>query len=385
MAWADHLGHTLGKRIPAAGVLETSDAKGFGFCDATLSWDVVAELHEGARLTGWETGYPDLFAKPELDTFRFLPWRPGVGQVVSDVVAHGGEPVHTAPRTVLRRVVERLAELGYRAEIGVEIEFFLLDPAARPLGGSVHCYSLETANELDPALTTITEGLAGYVLVEGVTSEYGPAQLEINLHHADPLTAADDGFRLKYAVRALARRAGARATFMAKPFQGLSGSSMHLHLSLWRDGEPAFAPEGGAENPLMRSAIAGILAHLPAITVFGAPSINSYKRFESRSYYAPNTASWGGDNRTTAVPVSRCHGCPPRRFNSPGRTSGSRICWARTPSTITPSWWRRTGRPASPPSRSGSVTASSIWRDLSPEGERGPAGDRRADGAYRYC
>jgi glutamine synthetase len=362
VAWADHLGHTLGKRIPAAGVLETSDAKGFGFCDATLSWDVVAELHEGARLTGWETGYPDLFAKPELDTFRFLPWRPGVGQVVSDVVAHGGEPVHTAPRTVLRRVVERLAELGYRAEIGVEIEFFLLDPA----------------------LTTITEGLAGYVPVEGVTSEYGPAQLEINLHHADPLTAADDGFRLKYAVRALARRAGARATFMAKPFQGLSGSSMHLHLSLWRDGEPAFAPVGGAENPLMRSAIAGILVHLPAITVFGAPSINSYKRFESRSY-APSTASWGGDNRTAAVPVSRCHGCPPRRFNSPGRTSGSRICWARAPSTITPSWWRRTGRPASPPSRSGSVTATSIWRDLSPGGERGPAGDRRADGAYRYC
>lgn len=201
---------------------------------------------------------------------------------MSDVVAHGGEPVHTALRTVLRRVVERLAELGYRAEIGVEIEFFLLDPAARPLGGSVHCYSLENANELDPALTTITEGLAGYVPVEGVTSEY------------------DDGFRLKYAARALARRAGARATFMAKPFQGLSGSSMHLHLSLWRDGEPAFAPEGGAENPLMRSAIAGILAHLPAITVFGAPSINSYKRFENKSY-APNTASWGGDNRTAAV------------------------------------------------------------------------------------
>jgi glutamine synthetase len=223
-----------------------------------------------------------------------------VGQVVSDVVAQGGEPVHTAPRTVLRRVVERLAELGYRAEIGVEIEFFLLDPAARPLGGSVRCYSLENANELDPALTTITEGLAGYVPVEGVTSEYGPAQLEINLHHADPLTAADDGFRLKYAARALARRAGARATFMAKPFQGLSGSSMHLHLSLWRDGEPAFAPEGGAENPLMRSAIAGILAHLPAITVFGAPSINSYKRFENKSD-APNTASWGGDNRTAAV------------------------------------------------------------------------------------
>ena len=136
--------------------------------------------------------------------------------------------------------------------------------------------------------------------VEGVTSEYGPAQFEINLHHADPLTAADDGFRLKYALRTLARLAGARATFMAKPFGGLSGSSMHLHVSLWRDGEPAFAPDDGAENALHRAVIAGVVAHLPAITVFGAPNINSYKRFEDRSY-APTTANWGGDNRTASV------------------------------------------------------------------------------------
>jgi glutamine synthetase len=87
---------------------------------------------------------------------------------------------------------------------------------------------------------------------------------------------------------------------MAKPFQGLSGSSMHLHVSLWRDDEPAFAPDAGAENPLMRAAIGGLLEHLRAITVFGAPSINSYKRFEPKSY-APRTATWGGDNRSAAV------------------------------------------------------------------------------------
>jgi glutamine synthetase len=75
---------------------------------------------------------------------------------------------------------------------------------------------------------------------------------------------------------------------------------MHLHVSLWRDGEPAFSPDAGAENPLMRAAIAGVVRHLPAITVFGAPNINSYKRFEARSY-APATATWGADNRTAAV------------------------------------------------------------------------------------
>jgi len=299
VAWADHLGHTLGKRLPAAGFLDRADER-VGFCDATLSWDVVATVHEGARLTGWRTGFPDLYATPDLGTFRLLPWRPGAGQVLGDLVDHEGNPVRTAPRTVLRRLTERLAELGYHAEIGVEIEFFLLDPAAQPLATAVHCYSLEKLNELDPVLTSITQRLAGYLPVEAVTSEYGPGQLEINIHHRDPLGAADDAFRLKYALRALARAAGARVTFMAKPFQGLSGSSMHLHVSLWRDGEPAFVPDAGAENPLMRAAIGGVLRHLPAITVFGAPNINSYKRFETGSY-APATATWGGDNRTAAV------------------------------------------------------------------------------------
>jgi glutamine synthetase len=300
VAWPDHLGHTLGKRLPAASFLERLPQQRVGFCDAALSWDVTATVHEGARLTDWRTGFPDLYAVPDPGAFRLLPWRPGTGQVVSDVADHQGDLVRTAPRTVLRGVTERLSRLGYRAEVGVETEFFLLDTAGQPLGGPVHCYSLEKLNDLDPVLTAIVGGLTGYLPVEAVTSEYGPGQIEINILHADPLTAADDAFRLKYAVRALARAAGARATFMAKPFQGLSGSSMHLHVSLWRDGSPAFAPRAGAENPLMRAAVAGLVRHLPAITVFGAPSINSYKRYEARSY-APATASWGGDNRTGAV------------------------------------------------------------------------------------
>ena len=215
VAWADHLGHTLGKRLPAAGFLDQAANERVGFCDATLSWDVVANVHEGGRLTGWHTGFPDLYAAPDLDTFRLLPWRPGAGQVLGDIVDHEGNPVRTAPRTVLRRVTERLAELGYHAEIGVEIEFFLLDLAGQPLAAAVHCYSLEKLNELDPILTSITQGLAGYLPVEAVTSEYGPGQLEINIHHRDPIGAADDAFRLKYALRALARAAGARVTFMA--------------------------------------------------------------------------------------------------------------------------------------------------------------------------
>ena len=109
--------------------------------------------------------------------------------------------------------------------------------------------------------------------------------------------------RLKYGVREMARRAGVKATFMAKPFNKFSGSSMHLHVSLWKDGEPAFAPANGSENPLMRQALGGLIRHLPGIALYGSPTVNSYKRFELDSF-APVNVSWGGDNRTVVDPVA---------------------------------------------------------------------------------
>jgi glutamine synthetase len=138
------------------------------------------------------------------------------------------------------------------------------------------------------------------VPVEGILTEYGPGQVEVNLAHADALTAADDAFRLRYAIKELARRHGLLATFMAKPFAGLSGSSSHVHVSLWQQGSPAFAPAGGGESPLARHAVGGLLGHLPAVTLFGSPTVNSYKRFVPDAF-APVTATWGGDNRTAAV------------------------------------------------------------------------------------
>ena len=116
----------------------------------------------------------------------------------------------------------------------------------------------------------------------------------------DALGAADQAARFKYATRELARQGGALATFMAKPFGDQAGNSMHLHLSLWSDDEPAFASDSDRENPLMRAAIGGILEHLPGIVLYGAPTVNSYKRFEVGSF-APASATWGGDNRTVSI------------------------------------------------------------------------------------
>ena len=161
-------------------------------------------------------------------------------------------------------------------------------------------YSLQVLNQLDPVFGEILDGLRGFVELEGGNSEYGPGQCEVNLSHDHALAAADQAARFKYGTRELARRRGTLATFMAKPFAEHAGNSMHLHLSLWRDDEPAFTPDGDGENSVMRQAIGGILTHLDGIVLFGAPNVNSYKRFEVGSF-APASATWGADNRTVSI------------------------------------------------------------------------------------
>jgi glutamine synthetase len=202
---------------------------------------------------------------------------------------------------VLRRAIDRLAALGYSARVGVEIEFHLLNLDGTPLSDGVQAYSLQKLNELDPAIGEILDGLRGFVDLESGQTEYGPGQVEVNLFHDDALSAADQAARFKYAAREIARRAGVLATFMAKPFGDQAGNSGHLHISLWKDGAPAFATQAdGSENALHRAALGGVLEHLPGIVLYGAPTVNSYKRFEEFSF-APDTANWGGDNRTVAI------------------------------------------------------------------------------------
>jgi len=300
VAWSDPLGHAQGKRIPAAQFLDRAQGSGFAFCEASLGWNADGTVIDGLRLTNWDGGYPDVFAVPDFGTFRGVPWRPGVGHVISDIVAHDRSPSLLDPRAVLRRVLDRLAGLGYTAKVGVELEFYLLNPDGTTYLDDIHAYSLENANALDPILSDLYETLGAFTRLEGIQTEYGPGQVETNLVYTDALEAADDSARLKYAAKEVARRHGKLASFMAKPFADQSGSSAHLHISLWRDGEPAFAGTGGTENDLALFAIAGLLEHLPSITVFGAHSVNAYRRFVPDSF-APATVTWSRDNRSAAV------------------------------------------------------------------------------------
>jgi glutamine synthetase len=149
-------------------------------------------------------------------------------------------------------------------------------------------------------ISDLYETLGSFTRLEGIQTEYGPGQVETNLIYTDALAAADDSARLKYAAKEVARRRGKLASFMPKPFSEHSGSSAHLHISLWRDGAPAFEPEAGAESRTALLAIAGLLDHLPSITLFGAHSVNAYRRFAPDTF-APDTVNWSRDNRSAAV------------------------------------------------------------------------------------
>jgi glutamine synthetase len=300
VAWSDPFGHAAGKRIPAALFLDRAQGQGFAFCEAALGWNTDGTVIDGLRLTNWDGGYPDVYAVPDFSTFRLLPWRSGVGHVISDIVTHDRTPSLLDPRGVLRRVLNRLASLGYTAKVGVEFEFYLLERDGSPIQNDIHAYSLENANGLDPVLGDLYQTLGAFTRLEGIHTEYGPGQVETNLIYDDALEAADDSARLKYAAKEVARKHGKVATFMPKPFAEHSGSSAHLHISLWRDGEAAFAPVDGSESPVALHAIAGLLDHLPSITLFGAHSVNAYRRFAPDSF-APDTVNWSRDNRSAAI------------------------------------------------------------------------------------
>lgn len=299
VAWSDPFGHAAGKRIPAAQFLARA-GHGFAFCEAALGWNTDGTVIDALRLTNWDGGYPDVHAVPDLATLRPLPWRGGVAHVISDILRPDGTPSLLDPRGVLRRVLDRLAGLGFTAKVGVELEFYLLERDGSPIRDDIKAYSLENANALEPLISELSDTLGAFTRLEGVQTEYGPGQVETNLVYTDALAAADDSARLKYAAKEVARRHGKVASFMPKPFSEHSGSSAHLHLSLWRDGQPAFTPVDGAENEVALLAIAGLLEHLPSITLFGAHSVNAYRRYTPDSF-APDTVNWSRDNRSAAV------------------------------------------------------------------------------------
>jgi glutamine synthetase len=259
----------------------------------------------GYEIASWERGYGDFDLRPDLSTLRRIPWLEATALVLCDVAWNDGSPVRPSPRQVLTAQVERAREHGFEVMVGSELEFYLLretyEEAHRkhyddltPSVPYILDYHILASTYDEPLLRQIRNGMYGAgIRVETSKGEAWPGQHEINFRYSDAITMADNHVVYKNGAKEIAHLNGCSITFMAKPDHTWIGSSCHIHSSLWRDGESAFA----GETEVFKQYLAGQIACARELAIFFAPNINSYKRFAAGSW-APTTLAWGMDNRT---------------------------------------------------------------------------------------
>ena len=288
---------------------------GTGFCDVIFGWDIADVLYDGVpvTITGWQTGYPDAVAKIDLSSFRLIPWEPGTAFFLVDLYDKHGQPLPMSPRNLLRRVLDRALKLGYQATLAAEYEFFIFKESAEslrakswrnltPLSPGMFGYSVLRSSMNSGLVLDLMDSLNRFhVPLEGFHTETGPGVYEAAIQVDTALGAADKAALFKTAVKEICARHQVTPTFMAKWNQDLPGCSGHLHQSLWSGGHNLFHAAGGDDmSDRMRGYIAGLVHHLPSLMPMYCPTINSYKRTVPGTW-APINATWGLDNRTTAV------------------------------------------------------------------------------------
>src|SRR5690606_19224854 len=311
VAFPDMQGRLIGKRFQAEFFLDSALEETHG-CDYLLANDIDMEPVPGYAAASWEKGYGDFVMKPDLSTLMKAAWLEGTALVLCDLVDHHHhEPVAHSPRAVLKRQLARLEKLGLTANFASELEFYLFDEDYRtihdkgyrdlkPAGYYIEDYHIFQTTKEEAVMRAIRRQLqASGIPVENSKGEWGPGQEEINVRYAEALTMADRHVILKNAVKEIAHAQGKAVTFMAKWDYALAGSSSHIHMSLARHGKNAFVDESDplGMSALMKHFVAGLLKYAADITVFLAPYVNSYKRFQAGTF-APTTITWSGDNRT---------------------------------------------------------------------------------------
>jgi len=265
---------------------------------------------------------PDMILTPDYSTASAAPWTADVTlQIIHNIHDQQGNPVPTAPRNVLKRVVDLYREQGWEPIIAPEMEFFLVarnidpnQPVEPPMGRSGRraaarqAYSMSAIDEYGPVIDDIYDFAEAQGLeIDGILQEGGAGQIEMNLGHGDPVLLADEIFYFKRLIREAALRHDCFATFMAKPIQDEPGSAMHIHQSVLnaKSGKNLFSKADGSETKEFLHFIAGMQNHLPGAIAILAPYVNSYRRYV-RDFAAPINLEWGRDNRTTGlrVPIS---------------------------------------------------------------------------------
>jgi glutamine synthetase len=314
-AFCDMQGRLMGKRVTGEFFVEHCLEHGTHFCVYLLGTDMEMETPEGYRLMNWEQGYGDWQARPDWNTLRVLPWHEKTALVLADVVdEETGAEVAIAPRSILKAQIARAAAIGLTVRMASELEFYLLADTYEQAhakgyrdltryGWYNEDYHLLQPTRAEPFYRDLRNLLsAADIPIEFTKGEAAPGQHEINVHYADALEAADRHALLKHGVKEIAMRHGYSATFMAKPDPSWTGSSSHIHLSVWdADGNSNLFHDDGATpygmSRTMRHFLGGMMAYARDCSLLIASNVNAYKRYAVASW-APVHIVWGRDNRT---------------------------------------------------------------------------------------
>jgi glutamine synthetase len=323
VGFTDHYGRLMGKRYAADLFVEETATDGTHGCNYLLTTDMEMDPVPGYRFASWEQGYGDFHLAPDLSTLIVASWLEKTALVLCDVAAtqagsKSEEHVSVAPRSLLRRQVDVARELGFTALAASELEYYLFQDSYRkaahddyrglqPAGWYLEDYHILQGTRTESFTASVRRHLAeSGVPVESSKGEWGLGQHEINVRYAEALQMADRHVVFKQCLKEVADQAGLSVTFMAKFAHDRAGSSCHIHLSLWRDDQNAFA--GDSElgpvkcSDCFRWFLGGWIAHTPDVMVFYAPTINSYKRYVDASW-APTRLAWSYDNRTAGFRV----------------------------------------------------------------------------------
>ncbi len=276
-------------------------------------------MFDGSAIEGFvRIEESDMYLHPDLDTFQIFPWRPQQGKVarlICDVYRPNGEPFEGDPRYILKKVIKQAEDMGYSFEVGPECEFFLFHTDDNGMPTTI---THEKGSYFDLGPVDLGENARRDMVlnledmgfeIEASHHEVASAQHEIDFAHNGALQTADDIMTLKLVIKSIAKRHGLHASFMPKPKSGVSGSGMHINMSLQKNGHNiVYAPEGDLE--LSEDAyhfIAGILAHAKGMTALTNPLVNSYKRLVA-GYEAPIYIAWSVMNRSPLVRVPAARG-----------------------------------------------------------------------------
>ncbi len=294
-----------------------------------ISSDIMGEAFsegmgfDGSSIKGFaRIDESDMLAKPDQSTFQILQWRSkekAVASMFCDILQPDGTPYEGDPRYILKRNLAQLEKMNYTFYVGPELEYFYFEDETQPkvldIGGYFDLTTLDAANDLRRDTIFALESVG--IKVEYSHHEVGPSQHEIDLCYSDALTMADNVMTYRMVVKEVARNYGVYATFMPKPIQGVNGSGMHTHQSLFKGDKNTFFDSDDEYHlsDVAKGYIAGLLRHAPEITSITNQYVNSYKRLVP-GYEAPVYISWALRNRSTLVRVP---------MYKPGKEKATRI------------------------------------------------------------